>query len=664
MQQTQSHGDVDSGLLRLKIKDFLFQAGFRFLWRVQILILSLSVLASINVVSDSLLPLSKGSTSPVRIMVFTGGRWRGSCVLLKGKDDKRLKLEEDPSDVRNLPIDITFSRLGEWLVDRKKIPGDWRKRLNSVKVRIPSAFSSLPKDVDPFFQTLDPEVIGYLEAKQIYDILMKTTSESRNIFGRLSGSAGEWESIVRAFEKDHMFLGEAAQIMVQNVNYEIPYLKKQVQKIQQQMAELDRKEVDIKRSAALSAAKYAEACQELGLQGKNVRLELLETAKSLPLLFNGFLDVVNGDSVSQAMGYYSDFVKEGHTENEKASKCVLRSMRDLLENAPSLNISLSTEGYESLTDTSKFDASPLTGELVVDADLAADNIDWDFSVDSSQIDWDIGTVEETEIGNGLGPYEIINSDEAIQNSGADDPIGSKQSLVNKEEDEVPPEASNSEISWDISVEIPQMHLHEDAVLPDSDSGSQFAMPNASVPTEGSKEERSQLLDTEYRNKILDDLFELKAFLDQRLVELQNEETSSLQHQVQAVAPFLMQQYTSDVIVKMVSDVSSSISILTNKKTRDMIMILNSKRFLDRLVTTLEEKKHREVKLKESLKDLSAKRMELHNALSSSWPKQEATLTKTRELKKLCETTLSSMFDGRPVHIIGEINSLLSSSGSV
>ncbi|MED6106164.1 hypothetical protein PIB30_002055 [Stylosanthes scabra] len=551
---------------------------------------------------------------------------------------------QTPDDVRNLPIDITFSRLGEWLVDRKRVPADWRKRVAAIRARISKEFSSLPKDSDPYFQTLDPEGVGYLEAKQVYDILLKSTPESRNLFGRLSGAAGAWEAIVRSFEKDHVFLGEAAQIMTQNVNYEIPYQKKQVQKIQQQLLELDRKEADIKRSAALSAVKYAEACQELGLQGKNVRLELLETAKSLPSTFSKILDVVNSDNMSQAIEYYSNFVRDAHTEKERSSVTVLQNLRNMRENPPSLNVSVESEINHVTVHSSNNELDP----SVSNVEVAIPDIDWDISVDSSQIDWDIGTVEETDdTGNGLGPYEIINASDAIQTAPAED---------------VRSDSTNQElgISWDISVETPQVDVIDDINAQTSVVDSQASLPDTLSQLTENKDERSQLLNTEYRNKILDDIYELKSFLNQRLAELRNEETLSLQHQVQAVAPFVLQQYTPDAIERMQSDVSSAISLLTNRKTRDLIMILNSRRFLDRLVNSLEEKKHHEVKLKEGLKDLATKRMELQNSLSSSWPKQEAALAKTKELKKLCEATLSSMFDGRPVNIIGEINTLLSS----
>lgn len=546
---------------------------------------------------------------------------------------------QTPDDVRNLPIDITFSRLGEWLVDRKRVPADWRKRLAAIRALVAKQFPGLPKDVDPYFQTLDPEGIGYLEAKQIYDILLKSTPESRNIFGRLSGAAGAWETIVRSFEKDHIFLGDAAQIMIQNVNYEIPYQRKQVQKIQQQLAELERREVDIKRSAALSAAKYVEACQELGLQGTNVRFELLETAKSLPSTFSRILEVINSDLVSQAIEYYSNFVKDAHTEKDICPKSVVPNLIDIRENPPSSNVSAVSDITDSANTQSGFN------EIGGDVDAAADNIDWDISVDNATIDWDIGTVEETDDGgNGFGTYEIVTASEVNETVEPN-----QNQLSNAGQD-----ASVSEISWDVSVETPQVDVIDDVSLPNVGAVNSPTIAQAAETKEG----RSQLLDTEYRNKILDDLNEIKAFLHQRLAELRNRETLSLQHQVQSVAPFVLQQFAADAIETMVSDVSLAISLLTNRKTRDLIMILNSKRFLDRLVSSLEEKKHHEVKLKEGLKDVAARHMELQNSLSSSWPKQEAALRKTRELKKLCETTLSSMFDGRPVNIIGEINTLL------
>ncbi|KAL1550006.1 CDK5RAP3-like protein [Salvia divinorum] len=548
---------------------------------------------------------------------------------------------QNQDDIRKLPIDIAIARLGEWLVDRKRIPADWRKRMAAVRAKISTSFAALPKDIDPFFQTLDLEGIGYLEAKKIYEILLLSTPESRNIFGRRSGAAGDWETIVRAYEKDHIYLGEAAQMMVQNVNYEIPYQKKQVQKSQQQLVELERKEADIKRNAVLSAAKYSEACQELGLQGVNVRIELFETAvTSLPSTFCQMLELLNSDSVTMAIEFYSTFVKDAHTEKDKTPSPVLPNLIDIRLNPPSLTVFVSPEVFGVVTTEVSHDEPPLIA--AGEADIAAESIDWDITLGSSDIDWDIGAVETEDNGNGLGPYEIVM--ENMEGTAQD--------------------VSLPGIDWDISVENPEVGGAGGTVVTSTPAESGSINHYSKAEATGSSRERSQLMETEYRNKILDDLFEAKAFLNQRLLELTNEETLSLQHQVQAVAPFVLQQYSTDSIREMLSNVSLAISNLTNRKTRDMIMILNSRRFLDRLVTTLEEKKHHESKLKEGLKDLYAKRLELQNSLSSSWPRQEAALVKTRELKQLCETTLSNLFDGRPVNIIGEINTLLSSGLNV
>ncbi|WVZ81299.1 hypothetical protein U9M48_028690 [Paspalum notatum var. saurae] len=558
----------------------------------------------------------------------------------------------DPSEIRNLPIDIAFGRLQEWLVDRKRVPHDWRKRLAGIRARVAAAFAALPRDLDPSLLALEPEEIGYLEAKKIYSILLGSNTESRNIFGRLTGSAGEWESIVKAYEKDHVFLGEAAQVMVQNVNYDIPYQRKQMQKTQQQLAELDRRESDIKRLAALSATRYVEACQELGLQGVNVREELIESAKTLPATFSKILEVLNSEPVSKAMEYYTTFVKDCHTEDKGICDSVLHNLKQLQANPPSLHVSVYNEIESSVGEVSKSHGFTLS-EGQIDSGVPADDIDWDISVDANEIDWDIGAVEQPveESGNGFGSYEIIDANielAGIENYNvnvSDNPSLNKEDVA----------SSGSAMCWDITADNAEESAHDSANI--QNSASELGQSQSQIFAE----DRSRLLEKEYRNDILDDLLEVKSFLTQRLGEMRNADTSSLQHQVQAVSPFVLQQYAPDSLENMLVEVSSAILLLTNQKTLDLIMILNSKRFLDRLVSTLEEKKHHEVKLREGLGDLSVKRMELQNALSSSWPKQEAAIMKTRELKKLCESTLSSVFDGRPVHIIGEINTLLSSS---
>ena len=191
---------------------------------------------------------------------------------------------------------------------------------------------------------------------------------------------------------------------------------------------------------------------------------------------------------------------------QKSLLIVLPNLRDIREHPPSLHVSVGSEIDNSVNTQSSYNEPDL---LRADVDVAADNIDWDISVDSSQIDWDIGTVEETDDnGNGLGPYEIINASEVLQDPSPNEVVGSDQTSLDKVELGLHPEISVSEISWDVSVDTPQVDVIDDVSLSNVGLDKQTFVPDTSFQMPEMNEERSKLLETEYRNKILDDLHEV------------------------------------------------------------------------------------------------------------------------------------------------------------
>lgn len=164
-------------------------------------------------------------------------------------------------------------------------------------------------------------------------------------------------------------------------------------------------------------------------------------------------------------------------------------MKDIRENPPSLSVLGASEALDADNIQSSENANG--------TDAAADSIDWDITLDTAEIDWDVSMVEEVDSGNDLGSYEIVNASDIPENS------------PYRVEESQGPEVDVSEISWDVSVETPQVEEITDSGLLESGLENQTQLTDSTtLQVLGSGGERSQLLETEYRNKILDDLYEV------------------------------------------------------------------------------------------------------------------------------------------------------------
>lgn len=115
---------------------------------------------------------------------------------------------------------------------------------------------------------------------------MKTTeADTKTVFGSYgSQRMKDWQEIVRLYERDSIYLGEAAQILVRNINYELPGVKKQIAKFDQLIDEANKKIHDQTGSESVLISQRAALCHKLGIKGDHLRDELLEKVMEIPKL--------------------------------------------------------------------------------------------------------------------------------------------------------------------------------------------------------------------------------------------------------------------------------------------------------------------------------------------------------------------------------------------
>lgn len=206
---------------------------------------------------------------------------------------------------QDIPIVLSTEKLSEFLITRRIVNKNWTDAIKNVRNLIGNAVQDMPEHPE-LLKLLSGAHINYFHCLQILEILKKTEADTKNVFGRYSSQRyANWQEIVKAYERDSVYIAEAAQIFSRNVQYEIPGTKKQIAKLEQSQEECVKKCQDLTKSENVIRNEYQALCEQFGIKGDNIKQELIKGIERLPEFYEKISKSV--PSLEKAVNLYASF---------------------------------------------------------------------------------------------------------------------------------------------------------------------------------------------------------------------------------------------------------------------------------------------------------------------------------------------------------------------
>lgn len=224
---------------------------------------------------------------------------RASSAAMPGKDDL-------------LPLDVHYDRMIEWMVDRSTLPTKWSEGVSRCRELLEPLLADLPPRAEIKALLRDPSEMSYFDCRRIFEVLLEEAKQAGDAGKTLFGSYANarlkaWDALLSAFRKKNVFLGDAARLLVQRTDHEIPAIKASCAQHSQQIQELTRKATETTRNAGETERKLAAACAKVGIDGVSYRSELAALVSELPALLVRVDSATRNEHVVAGAQYYRAF---------------------------------------------------------------------------------------------------------------------------------------------------------------------------------------------------------------------------------------------------------------------------------------------------------------------------------------------------------------------
>ena len=535
-----------------------------------------------------------------------------------------------------LPLDVHVSKLESWLIDRRKLDAKWevnadaRKRMDAAIARLPdcdqmpgldnifgaSGSSSASAGGGGGAAGLMP--VHFFEGETILKLLEahKGDSASRNWLGSYKDEElKEWESLLGAYKRRNVHLGEAARLMVQNTDFEVPALKRQLARNQKEAADLLKKKTLTEALIEENKKKYQEKCADIGIKGERpdlVRIQLTGLVGNLRQQLLNIVELMKSPHVGEAISYYAAVA--AYLGNGQDAAC--------LPSIAAVRQAASDEEIDELVGSADSNSGSGNANDESTSDAA---IDWGFSIESGGLG-DLGGLGDAAAALGITMEGAGDGGDVI------------------------------EIDWDVGADSNVAEV----ATPGQGEGDAEDLTGGTTNDKGSLQDDGaiSLLKSEFRSNVLGDMMQLRAFLTQRCFEINAAEKDGTAIFFRAEdAPECIERTSATQIESYIASVQKVIDAFSDNHLRRMFMIKQQGKNFDMLVTSFHQQLNRIDSLKRSINQMESK-IEQTNASSAKLaPKLEHLVARTKRLKASTEAFLSGIFDGTRVNLVGDINSL-------
>ncbi|XP_071579641.1 CDK5RAP3 protein homolog isoform X2 [Temnothorax nylanderi] len=438
----------------------------------------------------------------------------------------------------------------------------------------------------------------------------ETEADTKNLFGRYgSQRMKDWQEILRLYEKDNVYLAEAAQILMRNVNYEVPSIKKQIQKLEQSLTEFEKKEAEYKKSENIAHTEYNALCKQLGITGySTVRRELMDKVKELPEIYQKVAEKTK--SLDKVVEFYSAFV-EFTFGQQYDSNCV-SIIKYVIEKG---NTTMFEYTYGEVP------ASIIEPPLNIKAD--EDESNGRSSLDTNVIDFGHLDLER----------EIDFGEEVDLDAGDDIDWG----------DENAEQPTAGEIYYNISLEesgiVVEASGHEGGVATGFEAYTILDNPTT-------------------RSEFINQLFELEAFMKLRLYEFKGDDRNNLLSFSQMQdASSILQLSTIETTQNMLDNVQVILSEILHSNVHHLHNIKHYPRYVDVVAATLKQKLNLIDRMVTQQESMRQKQYDAQNQIDKLRPLLKLVVQRTKELQTEIEQDISKKYKNRKVYLTGGVNML-------